>query len=36
MIVLREPTQATVSKLEEQSQIAGSTVNTGVRPEAKG
>ena len=30
MIVLREPTQATVSKLEElKSQIAGSTVNTG-------
>ena len=37
MIVLREPTQATVSKLEElKSQIAGSTVNTGACPEAKG
>ncbi len=37
MIVLREPTQATVSKLEElKTQIAGSSVSTGACPEAKG
>lgn len=35
-LVLREPTQATVSKLEElKQQIPGSTVTTGACPEAK-
>ena len=37
MIVLREPAQATVSKLEElKGQISGTAVATGACPEAKG
>lgn len=37
MLVLREPTQVTLAKLDElKAQIAGSTVATGACPEAKG
>lgn len=36
MLVLREPTQATLSKLEElKAQVVGSTVSTGACPDAR-